>query len=385
MKKIVMYAHGGSENHGCEAIVRSTLDLLNDKYKPILLSYRKDQDIEYGLDKLVEVRQEIGSFNKVSLDFMQAYFYQKCFGEYYKMDALLHKNSISNLEQIDISLFIGGDNYCYSGAEKYFMINKYMRKKSKKMVLWGASVEPNLLRNPIIESDIKQYDYIFARESISYEALKRINDNTYLYPDPAFYLSRERIDLSSDLLKQNLIGINLSPLITEYERNKGIALKNYEVLIRYILNDTNYGIALIPHVVWKSNDDREILKILYNRYNQTNRVFLVNDYNCEQQKHIISKCDFFIGARTHATIAAYSSLVPTIVVGYSVKARGIARDLFGTEKNYVVPVQKLESENDLTIAFRWCFEHKNEIKSKLTLKMSEILEKKYDYAKEMYE
>lgn len=56
----------------------------------------------------------------------------------------------------------------------------------------------------------------------------------------------------------------------------------------------------------------------------------------------------FIGARTHATIAAYSSLVPTLVVGYSVKARGIARDLFGTEKNYVLPVQLLRKEEDLT-------------------------------------
>mgnify|MGYP000747910107 CR=1 FL=1 len=28
--KIVLYGNGGSGNHGCEAIVRSTLDLLKD-------------------------------------------------------------------------------------------------------------------------------------------------------------------------------------------------------------------------------------------------------------------------------------------------------------------------------------------------------------------
>ena len=49
----------------------------------------------------------------------------------------------------------------------------------------------------------------------------------------------------------------------------------------------------------------------------------------------------FIGARTHATIAAYSSCVPTLVVGYSIKARGIAKDLFGTDEGYVLPVQAL--------------------------------------------
>ena len=55
----------------------------------------------------------------------------------------------------------------------------------------------------------------------------------------------------------------------------------------------------------------------------------------------------FIGARTHSTIAAYSSGVPTLVVGYSVKAKGIAKDLFGTEENYVLPVQALKEENNL--------------------------------------
>ena len=34
-------------------------------------------------------------------------------------------------------------------------------------------------------------------------------------------------------------------------------------------------------------------------------------------------------------------------MGYSVKARGIAKDLLGTDENYVVPVQSLKSEDDL--------------------------------------
>jgi polysaccharide pyruvyl transferase WcaK-like protein len=38
-----------------------------------------------------------------------------------------------------------------------------------------------------------------------------------------------------------------------------------------------------------------------------------------------------IAARTHATIAAYSTLVPVYALGYSIKARGIAKDLFGKE------------------------------------------------------
>ena len=73
----------------------------------------------------------------------------------------------------------------------------------------------------------------------------------------------------------------------------------------------------------------------------------------------------FIGARTHATIAAYSSCVPTLVVGYSVKAKGIAKDLFGTYDNYVIPVQQLESEDALIDAFQWMADYEEDIRKHL--------------------
>ena len=77
------------------------------------------------------------------------------------------------------------------------------------------------------------------------------------------------------------------------------------------------------------------------------------------------KTYFFIGARTHATIAAYSSGVPTLVVGYSIKAKGIAKDIFGTYENYVVPVQNLKLENDLLDNFKWIIKNEKSIKNHL--------------------
>lgn len=95
------------------------------------------------------------------------------------------------------------------------------------------------------------------------------------------------------------------------------------------------------------------------------------DMSCRKLKYIISQCRAFIGARTHATIAAYSSRVPTLVVGYSVKARGIARDLFGTEENYVLPVQALESPDELIGAYDWMMEREGEIRERLKSMMPE--------------
>ena len=79
----------------------------------------------------------------------------------------------------------------------------------------------------------------------------------------------------------------------------------------------------------------------------------------------------FIGARTHATIAAYSTCVPTLVVGYSVKARGIAKDLFGSAENYVLPVQTLENKDDLINAFEWLRAEEEHIRTHLQQIMPE--------------
>ncbi|MDO5124498.1 MAG: polysaccharide pyruvyl transferase family protein, partial [Eubacteriales bacterium] len=87
------------------------------------------------------------------------------------------------------------------------------------------------------------------------------------------------------------------------------------------------------------NNDLKPLESLFSIYKDSGRVVLIKDHNCEELKGYISRCRFFVGARTHATIAAYSTCVPTLVVGYSIKSKGIAKDLFGTFEKYVVPVQ----------------------------------------------
>ena len=129
------------------------------------------------------------------------------------------------------------------------------------------------------------------------------------------------------------IGINISPMIVSHAKEHGITVQNYRKLIEHILGTSANRVALIPHVIWKNNDDRKTLAELYQGYEENERVMLLPDMPCGKLKYIIAGCRAFIGARTHATIAAYSSFVPTLVVGYSVKALVIARDLFGSEEN----------------------------------------------------
>ena len=367
MNKIYMYAHGGSGNHGCEAIVRSTIQMLKQVNQEgiFLISSNPDEDRKYGIDELCNIVVDKTAYSKCSIDFIKAYLSLKLKNDYMPMDKLAYQQTIKLINKGDIALSIGGDNYCYADVDKYIMLHDMVLERGAKTVLWGCSVEPDLLSNPKIREDIKRYSLITARETISYNALKEVNSNTILVSDPAFNLKTETCD---NTISDNTVGINISPMIIENEKNSGIARKNYEILIENILHKTELNIALIPHVVWNQNDDRMPLNQLYDRYKNSGRIKIIEDQNCEKIKGRIAQCRFFVGARTHSTIAAYSNSIPTLVVGYSVKARGIARDLFGTEEGYVLPVQTLKEEDELWKEFVNILNREEEIKKRLVEK-----------------
>lgn len=366
MSKYIIYGHDGSGNHGCEALVRTTVKLLESNPDNIyLVSKRPDEDCHYGLNNLCQVtKQGEGEVNRASLEFLKAYWNLKVHKDWWPIMAHCQLNNV-HAQKGDVCLSIGGDTYCYGGEKQLIREHSMWRSRGSKTVYWGCSIEPDLLKNDHIAEDIARFDLITARESISYEALKKVNPHTILVADPAFLLDAADISLPDGFDGRDLVGINISPLICKSEQYAGITIENYHRLVEYILDCTDMKILLVPHVIWSHDDDRIILTKLYEKYKHSERIYMLPDSSCEQLKGYISQCRFFIGARTHATIAAYSTGVPTLVVGYSVKSRGIARDLFGTEKNYVLPVQELEKENDLTRAFCWILKNEQKIKEHL--------------------
>ena len=178
-------------------------------------------------------------------------------------------------------------------------------------------------------------------------------------------LDKKELPLPQGFLENNTVGINISPLINDYQNGENSIFENYKTLINGIINNTDMNVCLIPHVVWPYNDDLKAIDNLYKEFETTSRVIKLGDYSCEELKGFISRCRFYIGARTHSTIAAYSTCVPTLVVGYSIKSKGIAMDLFGEHEKYVVPVQSLKSSNDLLDAFEYFIKNEKMIKEKL--------------------
>ncbi|MEE0945222.1 MAG: Coenzyme F420 hydrogenase/dehydrogenase, beta subunit C-terminal domain [Acutalibacteraceae bacterium] len=358
MQHIYLCGHTGSINHGCEAIVRATTDILKSQgytKRPILMTTNAEQDERFDLDFITELLP----YKKRCPDkILQIYSAVK--------RKILH-NVVAGQEYIQAPLFnrvdnkdvcfnIGGDTYCYELPVMSIALNKGMKNRNVPTILWCCSIEKSALNNKIID-DLKKYRYIVVREHLTYNNLidagidkKRILKCC----DPAFNLEKKTVDLPEGFIKDNTLGLNVSSMVIKNTDMSDQGFANVINLIEHVLNKTDMGICLIPHVYdWKKQSvDVELNNIIYNMFKDTGRVSCVTkDYTCEQLKYIISNCRFFIGARTHATIAAYSTGVPTLVIGYSVKSKGIATDIFGTDTGYVVPFDELKKPSQLVDTF----------------------------------
>ena len=389
-RAIILYMHAGSGNHGCEAIVNSTVKLIAEKRKEagadtkiplIVVSNSVDEDRKYSLGRLekeglcylVEDRhidREViphvlyYAFRKVTGDresFLR-FKYKDAFRFFDKVTAEYEKKNPGSLkDKVPLAISIGGDNYCYTDmVEDLILAHNVFRKRGFETVLWGCSIEPDSLSDEKLVQDLKSYSRIYARESITFEAVKKSGiseDRLELRKDPAFELETSKVSVPKYFLPGKTVGINLSPMVQNKEKIQGITILNYKKLIKYILDETDQNIALIPHVVWNSNDDRRPLEELCLEFKDTGRIVLISDAPAQELKGYIAMCSFFVGARTHSTIAAYSSGVPTLVIGYSVKSRGIATDLFGDYANYVLPVQDITDEDAMVKAYKWILQN----------------------------
>lgn len=98
-----------------------------------------------------------------------------------------------------------------------------------------------------------------------------------------------------------------------------------------------YSIYIIPHV---GNDGLDYVRKVYG--NQLN--YCETYYDPISAKNKISQMDIFIGARMHATVAAFSSGVATIPTAYSRKFAGLYSNL-----GYPYTIDLVENNTEETI------------------------------------
>lgn len=383
--KIMMFAHGGSLNRGCEAIVRSSSKLIKEKITGahvILASERPHTDLNItDIDAVYDGSRT--PLRKYSYSWLISSIYYKIFRNDSLALGFIERKTISRINEADICLSVGGDNYCYGEVPHWYEIDKRIKSKGKKLVLWGCSIGEEDLSERKLE-DLKRFDLIIARETLTYNNLLRHGfSNVKLSADPAFTMEQKELPLPAGWQEGNTIGINFSPLVWKRNEQSKQAVKQ---LIEHIIANTDMTIALTPHVIYEGNNDYDVLKEYYEEYKNTGRVILLPDnLNAMEYKGYIARMRMFIGARTHATIAAYSNRVPTMVLGYSVKSKGIAKDIFGEEK-LVLGLDQLSDSNALIGKFNEMMSEEDSLRQRLGDSIPQIKQMSYkavDYIKQL--
>lgn len=373
---ILMFAHGGSLNRGCEAIVRSTATIIKNKIdnSRVYLASGKPETDKF-IEKIDGVLDgSTRTIKKYSKDWIISMLNVKLFKDDTYAISRYEENTIKHMKNMDVLLSVGGDNYCYGDQPALYVIDKKAKEQGKKLVLWGCSIgEEDITEHTL--KDLKLFDLILARETLTYNMLKGKGlTNVELCADPAFTMEKEELDLPNGWQQGNTVGLNFSPLVLS--RNPK-SEQSVRYLIRHIIDVTDMTIALTPHVIIDGNNDYEVLQKFYEEFKDTGRVILLpNNLNAIQYKGYIARMRFFIGARTHATIASYSNYIPTMVLGYSVKSKGIAKDLFGEEK-LVLNINEISNSHLLKTYFDEMVNEEEEIINKLNESIPQIKEMSY--------
>ena len=371
--------HIDGDNRGCEAIAKGTAILLNEK-----------KDNLHGLCRNIPLDKKLGVDQYVTLDsFKKAPFLIRANNTLvYRMHLPLkpivfspYMEFVKDMPEDGVLVSTGGDMMCY-GNNYVITTNNYAHAHGRKSILWGCSMGPENL-TPEKEETLHNFTLIYARESLSYDFFKSLGlKNVCLFPDPAFVLEPENCELPECFAKGDVVGINISNYVLgdfSLETPFGKEVVN---TLDYIVKETTLQVLLVPHVLWNfpgdKQDDRHTASVIMEKYSNTKRFSVLDTDNLNycQIRHIISNCKMFVGGRTHAVISAYSTCVPALALGYSIKSRGIAKDL-GLSENLVVDSKHIQHEGYLLDAFNYMYENEASIRKHLQEIVPEYRQRTY--------
>lgn len=284
---------------------------------------------------------------------------------------------LSRMSTADIvSSMAGGDSFSdIYGLARFFYVSLpqiLALSLGKKLILLPQTIGPfnSRISKIIARYIMNRASVIYSRDYIGLgetRKLLRLNETSvkirFCY-DVGFVLDPIRpgaMDLSGLPEKSNslpVVGLNVSGLLYMggYTRDNMFGLRIdyrgfiYE-LIDYLINLKRVNVLLVPHVFGTHEEsDKIVCEKLYDELKgkYADSLFLAKgEYNQSEIKYIIGLCDFFVGSRMHACIAALSQHVPTVSIAYSKKFYGVMQSI-GVE-SLVADPHKLDNNEIIKI------------------------------------
>lgn len=270
-----------------------------------------------------------------------------------------HEKSFASLANSDIIVVCGGG---FLGGKKLdslmhvFQMN-VNSKFNKPVYLMGTSIEPmtNSVVKHFTDNVLKKMDFIFARETITFDYLKTLlpSNKFTLIPDMAFMLEdvEEEFNSIAKLRKNSgpLYGLTVRDWNFPNFSNPAELMNNYIFALRDVIEKEvdkhDASFVFVPQVIVKHGDDAEValkIKSLLRKDIQDRFLVLRDDISPVQVKSLIANFDYFIGTRMHSNIFATSMKIPTIAIAYEKKTNGIMHTV--NLDDYVIEMNEVTSD-----------------------------------------
>lgn len=257
-----------------------------------------------------------------------------------------------------------------------FLVKRLCQMTGRPFVLLPQTYGPfkGRLSRLLAGSILSRATAIYSRDQEGLEQVNQLLANRkkkavpQLCPDVAFVLEPRKPAFDNVIPNENeesipsdskLIGINISGLLYNggYTQNNQFGLAcDYKRLVKdmitYFTRQPNYCVLLIPHVIPDNmpvENDLHACKAVWQSLPKElqEKVFIVDgQYDQNEIKYIIGQCDFFMGSRMHATIAALSQCIPAVGMAYSKKFAGVFQTV--GVANYVVDMRSMNESETLT-------------------------------------
>lgn len=180
------------------------------------------------------------------------------------------------------------------------------------------------------------------------------------------------------------VGLNVSGLLFSggYTQSNQFGLKGsypdlIRDIIRWVMAQPNVELHLVGHVQSDHipvEDDQRVSAALVKEFPGT--VLAPVFTSPSEAKSYIAQMDFFMGARMHATIAAFSSGVPVVPMAYSRKFKGV----FGTLGYDHVADCKTDAPADILARIQDGFANRKALKAEVGEAMKGVDARLADYA-----
>ena len=346
MKIAIFGAHINSTNLGCQALTYSLLHLL-DK-----ISKNHKENYEYYIFEKKNKMCE-----QLNIDCKNVYVFKESPIYRWRSYVKHGKDNIKMLRLVkscDVAIDLtAGDSFSdIYGSQRFnsrTRIKRIIQKLGIPLMLGPQTYGPfeNKKNEQYARKVFINSNMCIARDKISAELVKSLTGNEIEYTtDLAFQLPYQKMYSDS---QEKRVGINVSALLVNDSVEIGFDANNklsvdYDKLITqlmdYFEDKQEYSVYLISHV----SEDYVPCKKIAEKYTNVNLVPIFDDPI--SIKSFISSLDLFIGSRMHATVASFTSGVPTIPLAYSRKFEGLF-DVVGYK--YVVDLQTLNTHEAFDI------------------------------------